>query len=115
LLPGFCTWNGPILDASAVKTKAAAPAAPIIVPKIDNPTSILYIESFIGNIVNSVFGLVGSIALLMFIYGGVSWMTAGGNSEKVKKSRDTLVWAALGLAFIFLSYAVASIVIKMLS
>lgn len=107
-----CQWSGTIPEVAASQEAASLP---IVVPKIDNPTGVLYVRSFIGNIINAVFGLVGTIALLMFIYGGVAWMTAGGNSEKVKKSRDTLVWAALGLTFIFLSYAIASVVIKALS
>lgn len=103
----ICKWDGPAPKAAA--------SLPIIIPKIDNPTGVTSVKSFIGNIINAIFGFVGSIALLLFIYGGFSWMTAGGNAEKVKKSRDTLVWTALGLVFIFLSYAIASIVIKTLS
>lgn len=112
-LSGSCKWSGEVPTLNTVPK--AAQSLPIDVPKIDNPTGIFLVKNFIGNIINSVFGFVGSIALLMFIYGGLSWMTSGGNSEKVKKSRDTLVWAAIGLVFIFLSYAVASILIKTIS
>lgn len=107
-----CKWSGAIPSAAGTKADASLP---ISVPKIDNPTGIPLVKNFIGNIINSIFGFVGSIALLMFIYGGLAWMTSGGNAEKVKKSRDTLVWAAIGLVFIFLSYAIASILIRTIS
>lgn len=70
------------------------------------------IPTLIGSIIKYVLGIVGSIALLMFIYGGFMWLTSGGNPEKIKKGRDVLVWAALGLAIIFLSYTLVGFVIK---
>lgn len=59
-----------------------------------------------GRLIFAFMGFSGVIALLMFIVGGFQWMTAGGNAEKVKKGRDTLMWAVLGLIMIFSSYAI---------
>jgi hypothetical protein len=68
-------------------------------------------QSLIGRIINSVMGLVGSIALLMFIYGGFTWMTSGGSAEKVKKGREILMWSAIGLVIIFASYGLVRFLI----
>ncbi len=68
-------------------------------------------QKLIGNVINAVMGIVGSIALLMFIFGGLTWMLSGGSSEKVKKGKDILVWSAVGLAVIFSSYALVYFVI----
>ncbi|MCK4554394.1 hypothetical protein KAU19_05550 [Candidatus Parcubacteria bacterium] len=68
-------------------------------------------QALIGRIINAVLGIVGSIALAMFIYGGFTWMTSSGNSEKVQKGKDILIWAALGLVVIFASYALVNFVI----
>lgn len=68
-------------------------------------------QVLIGNIINAIMGLVGSIALLMFIFGGLTWMTSGGSAEKVKKGRDILIWSAIGLLVIFSSYAIVYFVI----
>jgi hypothetical protein len=69
-------------------------------------------QVLIGQIINSVLGIVGSIALLMFVFGGITWMTSGGSQEKVKKGRDIIVWSALGLAVIFMSYALTRFVLS---
>lgn len=69
-------------------------------------------QVLIGNIINAVMGIVGSIALLMFIFGGLTWMTSGGSAEKVKKGRDILMWSAIGLAVLFMSYGLVYFVIK---
>lgn len=80
---------------------------------LDNPLgNVNTPQKLIGQIINSVLGLVGSIALLMFIWGGFQWMTAAGSSEKVEKGKKTLMWAALGMVVIFSSYALVTYVIK---
>jgi len=69
-------------------------------------------QALIGRIIDSVLGVVGSIALLMFVYGGLTWMTSSGNDEKVKKGRDIILWSAIGLVVIFMSYALTRFVLS---
>lgn len=68
-------------------------------------------QSLIGNIISAVMGIIGSLALAMFIYGGFTWMTAAGNSERVSKGKDILIWATLGLIAIFASYSIIKFLI----
>jgi hypothetical protein len=68
-------------------------------------------QVLIGKVISAILGLVGSLALLMFIYGGLVWMTAAGASEKVQKGKDILVWAAIGMIVIFSSYAMVRFVL----
>ncbi|MDA2935754.1 pilin [Patescibacteria group bacterium AH-259-L05] len=72
------------------------------------------IPELAGRIIKAVLGIVGVLALVMFIYGGILWMTSGGNAEKIKKGKDTIVWAVIGLAFIFFSYAILEFILKAL-
>lgn len=72
-------------------------------------------QDLIGRVINSVLGVVGSIALLMFVYGGLIWMTSSGNPEKVKKGRDIIVWSAIGLAVIFMAYALTRVVLTVVA
>ena len=69
-------------------------------------------NQLIGQIINGVLGIVGSLALVMFIYGGFVWMLAAGSNEKVQKGKDILIWATLGLVVIFSAYAVVKFVIE---
>ncbi len=82
--------------------------------KLDNPlgNGVTDVPTLIGRIIRAVLGVVGSLALVMFIYGGFTWMLAAGSSEKVKKGRDIIVWAAIGLVIIFTSYALVSFIIE---
>ncbi len=67
-------------------------------------------QIFIGRIIKAILGVVGSLALLMFIYGGFNWMTAAGSPEKVEKGKQILLWATIGLIVIFTSYALVKFV-----
>jgi len=90
----------------AISEKALAASLP-------NPLGPnLTVQQVIGNIINAILGIVGSIALLMFVIGGFWWMTAGGNEERVKKGRQTLEWATFGLIVIFSAYAILRFVFE---
>jgi hypothetical protein len=71
-------------------------------------------QELIGRVINQLMGVVGSIALLMFVYGGLIWMTSSGNPEKVKEGRGILIWSAIGLAVIFFSYGLVRLVLAAL-
>jgi hypothetical protein len=83
--------------------------------RLDNPltgnNTSLSVNQLIGRIINAVLGVVGSLALLMFVYGGLVWMTASGASDKVQKGKDILIWATIGLIVIFMSYALVNFVL----
>jgi len=44
--------------------------------------------------------------LIIIVYGGFTWMTAGGNEEQINKSKKLLINAAIGLAIIILAYSI---------
>jgi len=51
----------------------------------------------------------------VFIFGGFTWVISGGNEEKVRKGKAMIMWASLGLAVIFFSYALVTFVIGALA
>lgn len=84
--------------------------------KLSNPLGEgTTVQTLIGKVIKATLGVVGSLALLMFIYGGFTWMTAAGASDKVTKGRDTLVWAVLGLVVVFSAYAMVKFVFTSLA
>jgi hypothetical protein len=71
-------------------------------------------QKFIGEVIGTGLGYVGTLALVMFIWGGIQWMTSAGNASQVKKGKDTVVWAVLGLVLIFTSYMILRFVLRIL-
>ena len=83
--------------------------------ELQNPIGETSISKIIGKIIQVILGLVGTISLVMFIYAGVVWLTARGNSEAIKKGRDTMVWAVVGLLVVFSSYIILKFVFDKLT
>lgn len=80
-----------------------------------NPLGETDVRVIIGRIISAALSIIGSIALLMFVYGGVLWLTSFGETAKVDKGKKILVWATLGLGMIVASYAVVNAIILGLS
>lgn len=80
---------------------------------ISNPLGeIKNIPTLIGKVIQIILSVVGSISLVMFIYGGFVWMLAAGNEQRVQKGKDILLWSVLGLVVIFSSYAILNLVFQ---
>lgn len=56
-------------------------------------------------------GLAGGLFFLSLIWGGIVWMTAGGNDEKVKAGRSRIVSSMIGIAIVLLAYMIVSTII----
>lgn len=81
-------------------------------PPFGTATTQVELIVIIATILQVMLGFVGAAALLMFVWGGFHMIFSGGNEEKIKKGRDTLVWAAIGLAIVLSSYAILSYTFK---
>lgn len=79
-----------------------------------NPISADNVPELVNLILKGLFGIVGTVALLIFLYGGFTWMTAQGQEKKIKQGWDTLTWGALGLALIFGSYIIVQFLLGIL-
>ncbi|MBU2542670.1 hypothetical protein KJ785_03870 [Patescibacteria group bacterium] len=70
------------------------------------------IRVILGDIVATGMGFLGSVTLLVFVYGGFLWLTSAGNAERVKKGTQTMLWATVGLFLIFGSYGIMTLVLE---
>jgi len=68
----------------------------------------------VANIINALFGLLGTVAVGLILYGGFLYMTSAGEREKVDKAKKLLVNAAIGLAIILSAYSIAAFIISQL-
>jgi uncharacterized membrane protein YjgN (DUF898 family) len=73
------------------------------------------LTTMIGDIIKVLLALLGVIFLILVIYAGFLWMTAGGDKEKVDKAQDILKRAVIGLVITMAGYAIADFVIKNVS
>lgn len=107
----------PLLCALVIGLAIALPLSSQAAVELYNPLGSggYDIREVLGRVIKGIISIIGSLALLMFVYGGTLWLTSGGNSEMVKKGKDILVWSTLGLVVIFTSYAIVSAVLNALT
>ena len=80
-----------------------------------NPLCGLYLASdnLIGNIFNIIFIVVVILALAFLIYGGIKWITSGGDKAGVESARNMIVAALVGLVIAFLAYFIVQIIFQL--
>jgi hypothetical protein len=70
------------------------------------------VDNIIGRIITIVLSMVGVMFLAFAIYGGVVWMTAYGNEEKVKTANKIIMNALFGIIIVLSAYVVSYFLIK---
>lgn len=68
----------------------------------------------LASIVSFFLSILGIVFLIYILYAGYHWMTAGGDSGKVTKAKDTIYRAVIGLIIIIGSYAISEFVFNSL-
>jgi len=70
------------------------------------------VNNLIVNILNWLIGAAAVVCVVMLIVGGYSYMTAGGDENKVKTATKTLTNAIIGLAICFIAVMLVNFVLK---
>lgn len=73
------------------------------------------VELMFTNVAKIILGVTGSLALAVFVYGGILFMISSGNPSNVAKATKVLRTAVIGLALIILSGTAIKILLKVLS
>lgn len=102
-----------VKGGNSVCVKEGASSAPAGTPgsdmKLVNPLgATATIPNIIGKVISTFLSMVGAVALLVFIFGGVVYMTAGGSQKRIDLAKDTLKYAAIGLSIIMFAYAITN-------
>ena len=72
------------------------------------------IRVVVANIIRAALGLLGIAAVILIIYGGFIWMTAGGNEERIATAKKILLNASIGLIIILSAYGLVSFIMNQL-
>ncbi len=70
------------------------------------------LEDTVKTIINVVIYVIGLIAVVMIILGGISYTTSQGDAGKVKKAKDTILYGIIGLVVAILAYAIVNFVLQ---
>ncbi|MBR0430846.1 hypothetical protein IJJ05_00960 [Candidatus Saccharibacteria bacterium] len=65
-------------------------------------------------VTNTILYIVGIIAVIMLIIGGIKYVISGGDAKKVTDAKNTVLYAIIGLVIAFLAFAIVNFVISAL-
>ena len=68
----------------------------------------------VKNIINGVLYVVGVLAVVMVIIGGVKYTTSGGDQAAVTSAKNTILYGIVGLVIAILAYAIVNFVVGQL-
>lgn len=69
------------------------------------------IENGIKNVVNVLLYLLGAIAVIMIVVGGIKYTTSNGDSSGVTSAKNTILYSVIGLVVALLAYAIVNFVL----
>jgi len=72
------------------------------------------LQDTIAQLINVALGFLGIVAVIIILFGGFKWMTAGGNDEKVGEAKRLIIAGIIGLAIILSAYAITTFVLTSL-
>lgn len=70
----------------------------------------VYFNTLISRIIAIAIGLTGTIFLILILYSGIQWMTAGGEEEKITKAKDRIKNGVIGLGLCLLAFGITAFV-----
>ncbi len=79
---------------------------------VDNSLAKRDLNTTLNTIINVIIGIVGFVAVVMMIMGGISFITSQGDSAKVTKARNTILYGVVGLVVALLAFAIVNFVLS---
>lgn len=75
------------------------------------PGTLMGDAGIITTIINTMLFIIGALAVVMIIFGGLRYVTSAGKSSSVTAAKNTILYAIVGLIIAFLAYAAVNFVL----
>ncbi len=109
LMVGVIALTG-VSSVSALTLQEGAEAA-----RCDGcPANLFGDTGVFKQVTNTILYIVGIVAVIMLIVGGIKYVVSGGDSKKVTDAKNTVLYAIIGLIIAFLAFAIVNFVISAL-
>jgi hypothetical protein len=70
------------------------------------------IGQLVSNLVGALFIAAFLLTFITLIMGGISWITAGGDKQKLENARNQITHAIVGLIIVAAAFAISSLVAR---
>jgi|JI10StandDraft_1071094.scaffolds.fasta_scaffold16980_4 hypothetical protein len=63
------------------------------------------------NIINTMIYVVGAVAVLMIVVGGLRYVLSGGDASQTKSAKDTILYSIIGVIIAIMAFAIVNFVL----
>lgn len=106
-------FAAPALAYDPIGNSAACESAnpPDICKDLSVPDGQKAVDRTVTNVINILFYVIGIIAVIMIIIGGIKYVTSNGDSSSISSAKNTILYAVIGLVVALMAYAIVNFVI----
>lgn len=62
-------------------------------------------------LMNTVYSVAGIVAVITIIIGGFLYVTSNGEPEKIKRAKNAILYAVIGLVVVIMAFAITQLII----
>jgi len=92
---------------------------PIAVSAYTSPTepgsTVADVEGLVSSLVGKIWIVFAAIAVVMFVFAGVTFLLAGGAPEKIATARSAAIWGVVGVVVMVLSFSIFTIATSLIT
>ena len=77
----------------------------------DQPVNLFGNAGIFNTIVNVLLFIIGAVAVIMIVIGGLRYVLSGGDSNQVQSAKNTILYAVVGVIVALLAYAIINFVV----
>lgn len=81
---------------------------------VDQPIDLFGAGGTFSTITNVLLFIIGAIAVIMIVIGGMRYVLSGGDSNQITAAKNTILYAIVGIIVAILAYAVVNFVLSSL-
>lgn len=105
---GAATVLAPAVSAETAADKYTSGNESVEKAATDRETNLM---STLATIINVALGVIGFVAVVMIIMGGVQYTTSAGDAAKVTKAKNTILYGIVGLVIALLAFAIVNFIL----
>ncbi|MCH7951621.1 hypothetical protein IH980_02725 [Patescibacteria group bacterium] len=72
----------------------------------EEPTEFSALEPIVENLIKAAVPIAGVVLFGMLVFGGIQYLTSGGDPEGMQKAKSTLTYAIIGIVLLVLTWFV---------
>ena len=69
------------------------------------------LEQDVGSVINIIIYMIGIVAVIIIIIGGLTYITSQGDPDKIRKGKNTVLYGIIGLVIVVLAFAIVKFVV----